>query len=316
MALDLNEFLQAQMMKGTHIVPARLQTALALLEKLRSNPSLRLEEHLASRGSSGLESHETYGNRAHDRLGLVPINKNHGRRSSSLQDWGQELLENLRAAGFETLAPDAQASLLESAQKFFADQLRFILEQEPLEARVLSRSAETVVKDLLAQADAKGRMPDVAQYLVGAKLTLRFGREIPAHPVNKGDRRSFSDRDARKGDFEIGDSVIEVALGLPDEKHLAQIEAVLEESDAEVWLLTRGDRVPTWRNELERRVDRDMRRVVVSSVEAFIGQNVAEMAAFTTNEKSAQFARLIEIYNNNFVNVVGSPGIRVVLKLK
>jgi len=314
MSLDLEEFLRNQMMKGGRLVPARLQTALALLEKLRDKPSLKLDEHLASKGSSGLESHETYGNRAHDRLGLEPINKNHGLRSSSLQDWGQELLDHLKAVGFESVAFDVQQKLLDTTQGLFAAQLQCILEQEPLEARVRSRSAETVVRELLAQAEEKGRMADVAQYLVGATLILRFDRDIPTHPVNKGDRKSFSDQEARKGDFEIGDLVIEVALGLPDEKHIAQVEAALEESDTEVWLLTRGDRVATWRNELERCDGLDMRRVVVTSVEAFVGQNVAELAAFSASERLSQFAKLIHIYNNKSIDQVGTPGIRVVLK--
>ena len=85
------------------------------------------------------------------------------------------------------------------------------------------RSAEAVIHEVLRQAELKGKSGDVAQYLVGAKLALRFNREIPVFPVNKADRKSRADRDARLGDFQIEDAVIEVAVGLPDEKHVVQI---------------------------------------------------------------------------------------------
>ena len=50
MTLNLDAFFQKNMKKGSHFVAARLQTALALLEKLRDNPSLNLDDHLASKG--------------------------------------------------------------------------------------------------------------------------------------------------------------------------------------------------------------------------------------------------------------------------
>jgi hypothetical protein len=52
MKQELDEFVAKQMKKGRILVPARLQAALALLEKLRTNPSLELADHLASKGSS------------------------------------------------------------------------------------------------------------------------------------------------------------------------------------------------------------------------------------------------------------------------
>jgi len=56
----LNDFLQKAMRKHGHWVPARLQTALALLERVREHGSLRLDDH-KKKGSTGILSHETYG---------------------------------------------------------------------------------------------------------------------------------------------------------------------------------------------------------------------------------------------------------------
>ncbi len=161
MAFDLDDFTKKYMKKGRHVVPARLQTALALLERLRGNPSLNLVDHLASKGSSGLESHETFGHLAHKRLSLEPINRNHGRRSSSLQDWGQQLLDILDGAGFKTASSDARGSMIDMAQSKIAEILRGILEQEPLEVRVRGRTAEAVIREALKQAEYKGKSGEV-----------------------------------------------------------------------------------------------------------------------------------------------------------
>jgi hypothetical protein len=54
--------------------------------------------------------------------------------------------------------------------------------------------------------------------------------------------------------------------------------------------------------------------VVVTSVEAFVGQNITELAEFSTKGKATQFQALFDIYNTLWVEKVGTPGIRIVLK--
>ena len=181
-------------------------------------------------------------------------------------------------------------------------------------ARMKGRSAEAVIHELLLQSEEKGQSGNVAQYLVGAKLELRFKLEIPIFPANKSDRKSRSDANAKLGDFEIENAVIEVAVGLPDEKHLEQVGDIIENSDAEVWLLTRGDRLAAWKSEIQSDKNIDGKRIVVTSVEAFVGQNITELAGFSTKGKATQLAALFDLYNSKWVNQVGIPGIRIVLK--
>jgi len=308
--LDLDSFVTRHMEKHGKAIPARVQAAMALLEKLRDDPSLDLADH-KKKGSSGLESHETFGNRVHERLGLDRINKNHGRRSSSIGDWGQDLLDLVKDGGFERASAAAKTRLLDDAQDRLGTIIRGILEQDPIEVRVKGRSAETVIRDVLEQAEEKGKTGDVAQYLVSAKLMLRLNREIPVVGSNLGDRRSHADVNPRTGDVEIENATIEVAVGLPDEKHLTQISEALEDTDAEVWLLTRHDRVATWRTELNATDGLDYRRVVVNSVEAFVGQNITEMGAFSSSGRASQLRELFKLYNERWVAQCGTPGIRI-----
>ncbi|MDZ7618898.1 MAG: DUF4928 family protein, partial [Patescibacteria group bacterium] len=174
--------------------------------------------------------------------------------------------------------------------------------------------AEAVIHDVLKQAADKGKSGDVAQYLVGAKLALRFNRDIPVLPANKADRKSRSDREARLGDFQIENAVIEVAVGLPDDKHVAQVAEALEDGDSEVWLLTRADRVATWKCELSSADGIDTKRAVVASVEAFVGQNISELGEFSVKGKIAKLQSLFELYNTQWISKVGTPGMRVMIK--
>lgn len=310
----LDVFLQEHTKKGDRFVPARLQAALALLERLRQYPSLKLTEHLSQSGSAGLQGHETYGDKALERLRLQPINKNHGRRSSNLPGWGQQLLDAIAAQGFGGATAEARNRILDGAQQVFAAPLRAIIEENPLEVRVRDRTAEATVRELLLAAEQKGKSGDVAQYLVGAKLALRLNRQIPVYPANKSDRTSHFDPAPRLGDFEIENAVIEVAVGLPDEKHLRQVAEIQDKSDAEVWLLTRADRVETWRRELGNTEDVEIKRVVVTSVESFVGQNITELGQFSAKGKAEQLKALFDLYNTRWVAKVGTPGIRIQAK--
>lgn len=310
---EISPFLREHAEERGRAIPARLQAMLALLESLRENPTLDLKAHLSGSGQS-LKSHEGLGNKAHERLDLKAINKNHGRRSSNLGSWGDALLRLIDAAGFQSMDQEGQEKLLDEAQRGIGSELRAILEEEPLRIRANSKSAEAIVGDLLKQAEKRQKAGDVAQYLVGAKLMLRFNRKVPVHGANKGDRKSHADTAARLGDFEIENSILEVAIGLPDEKHLQQIEDVLEHTDREVWLLTRDDRVATWKNETSKRfVPQQMSRLVITSVESFVGQNITELGEFSAAGKVEQFKKLIELYNTRWVETIGASGIRIAL---
>lgn len=307
--MNLVEFLASRMRQSGRYVPARLQAALALLERLRDLPSLKLSDHKRA-NSNGLKSHETYGDRAHNRLSLTVLNKTHGRRSCDVGGWGQELLDIIGQNGFST----ASIETIDEAQRAFAAILRGIINEDPIVARIKGRSVETAIRDVLKQAEAKSKSGDVAQYLVGAKLMLRLNRDISVVQSNTRDRRSRTDREARTGDYEIEDATIEIAIGLPDSKHLRQIAEALEDKDLEVWLLTRHDRVRTWQNELKAFLGGDINRVVVVGVEAFIGQNMSEMGGFSSKGKAESLTKLFQLYNERWITAVGTPGIRIVIR--
>jgi hypothetical protein len=296
--------------KGGVCVPARLQSMLALIESLRGNSSLLLAEHLSGAGQS-LKGHETAASSALKRLNLASLNKNSGRRSSNLHAWANPLLTIIAEAGFEKASEDQKIAMIDAAQDLIGAHLRQLIEEGPLRIKVQGKTAEAIIGELLKQAEKKNKGGDVAQYLVGAKLTIRLEIDIPIHGANKGDRKSHADTTARLGDFEIGSCIIEIAIGKPDDKHLEQIEEILDTTDREVWLLTREDRVAAWKNEIAQLLGKRVGRVVVASVESFVGQNITEMAGFCSSEKLVRIAQLVDVYNLTWVDAVGSPSIRI-----
>jgi len=305
--VEFKAFCERHMSKSGRLVAARLQAALALLERVRDHQIFDLWDH-KPRGSSGLESHETFGDRAHDRYKIDAINKNHGRRSSNLDEWGQPLLDHIRlaSAGLSTV------SACDRVQQMFADKLREILELEPLRARMNARTAESVIADILQQADERGKVGVVAQYLVGAKLQLRFpGQDIQREAYNKGDRKKRGDPHARLADFEVAEAVIEVALGTPDEKHLDQVMDILETSSSEVWLLVRAARLGAWQSELAALNAPMRQRVVVVGVESFVGQNVTELGGFSSKGKHDQLLALFKLYNEQWIERLGPASLRI-----
>lgn len=309
----LNQALDSYMQDNKGYIAARLQTALALLERLREFPTLTLSDHKLP-SSSSIISHESFGDRAHKRWELKKINSNHGRRSNNCEAWGPHLLALLQSEGFEIASENERTRLIDEFQLAAADILRSLLEANPIIVTTSNRSAEAVIADVLQQAADKGKCGDVAQYLVGAKLMRRLRRDMPVYPANKGDRKSLTDPSPRSGDYDVEDATIEIATGIPDEKHLSQVEPAIATSGVQVWLLTRQKYVANWKTALDERLGIDVRRVVVTSVESFVGQNLSEMGDFSAKGIAAQLETLFELYNTRWIQAVGTPGMRIEVK--
>lgn len=281
-------FCESYMFKSGRPVAGRFQAALALLERLRSYPTFGLADHTVEGGAS-VVSHETFAKAAIARFGLTAVNKNGGRRSSNLPKWGQPLLNAVRDAGYS----ESNIDPLQAIQARFADRIRAILETDPFEVRLDGRSAETVISDVLEQAGQRDRIGAVAQYLVAAKLQLRFPQvPIPIQTFNQ------HDNEQRRADFQIAETAIEVALGTPDDKHVQQVLSILEDSRSEVWLLVRSRRVSAWKDEMAAALTGNLaQRLVIASIEAFIGQNISELGSFSTQGRATQLRALFSIYN-------------------
>jgi hypothetical protein len=129
--------------------------------------------------------------------------------------------------------------------------------------------------------------------------------------------RQFNQGDTseRRADFQLGGAALEVALGTPDDKHLEQVRTILEETQSDVWLLVRTHRMNAWRDELADAMEKNLlQRLVLTSVESFVGQNVTELGVFSVAGKAEQLRALFKIYNEQWIGVLGPKSLRILAR--
>lgn len=305
---EVAQFLELYLWAKGGLVAGRLQSAMALLERLRDYPSLKMHDHMASKGGNSLKDHEPNGENACRRWGVEKINKNHGRRSCNARDWGPRLLQILEQAGFKDRTESQRAQLIDQVQSQLAESLRTLADSDPLILRMKGRSPAASIREVLTQAGTKRKEADVAYYLVGATLAFGFTKKLPIRQARQGHRRTEG---TEHGDFTIGHTVYEAALGCPDETHMKQIAEALKDAETRFWVLTRPDQVAVWVSSLSREPEIDMRRIDVTAVDTFIGQTVVKLSEGLSQKESLQLQQIVRLYNGCWIREVGSPSISI-----
>lgn len=159
-----------------------------------------------------------------------------------------------------------------------------------LAALVETRAATKVlVRAVLQHAKASGKAGPVAEYLVGAKLSLRFpNKEI------RNKRFSTSDSQAGfSGDFEIGSTTFHVTVA-PMPELLEKCKGNLER-ESRVYLLVPDAQVVGARQNAELLAPG---RIAVESIESFVATNIDELSEFDGANLKSGFRRLLEKYND------------------
>jgi len=196
---------------------------------------------------------------------------------------------------------------LTEVQSVAAKRLMAINDDKPLIARYSKGTAVNVISDILDQAQAKKRAKDVAEYLVGAKLQLRFGDHI-VKPKNVNTPSL-----GQLADFRVGNTAIEVTtVERADKSHLDQVAGILKDTGLQVWLLTRMKDREKWQNAVDAIFETQSARVVVADIETFVGQNISEIGVFKTEQVVAALVRLFDQYNNCWLPPAGSGGIKII----
>ena len=274
-------------------LPARgtLGGALVVLERLKSHFLLDIEKHTSPGGSqiSGLSG-------AKVRKLLAGLGESRdfgsevGRTNRSARTEVGWLLEELRPLRLEDLPAAVRNEFLTHAQltvkvpiQEWFNQQRLVFVFEP------GSSTRNVIAGLLESARAAGKEGPVAQYLVGAKLAMRFPRKEFAN-------QSFSTADVqteRAGDYQLGDMPIHVTV--------APMEGVFEKCARNIGtglrpLLLVPDRyVAAARSNADLR---GLRGLAVESLESYVALNCDELSEGSRELHPAQLRRLLELYNS------------------
>lgn len=268
-----------------------ISVALVLLERLKSEFVLDLEKHRAAgqsqiKGASGAAVKRILAKFGINR----PFASEGGRTNRGSPGEIKGLLAALRSAGLEKTPQNQRISVLNSLQALLALRVQEYLGRQRLQVPFdPAKSTWQFVHDLLALARETGRDGAVAQYLVGAKLQLRFPQETV-------ENNSFSTADqqlGRQGDFQVHDTCFHITVANPS---LALFEKCVTN-------IAKGFRpyllIP-YRLLVGARQTADAtasRKIAVDSIESFVSQNLEELSVFSRGKMLENFRALVETYN-------------------
>lgn len=200
------------------------------------------------------------------------------------------LLNALAPLNLDTLPQTDRNTILAEMQRWLVvEKVSEYFNRERVKfAFIPDQTAWQTVHDILAAAKTVGKEGQVAQYLVGAKLALRFPDVIV-----RNDLYSTSDvQSGLPGDFVLGDTVFHVTVS-PMSAHYDKCRANVQ-AGYDVYLLVPDRLVVGARQNTEGLLPG---RISVQSLESFIAQNLEELSRFARPERAAGFRALLKIYN-------------------
>jgi hypothetical protein len=274
------------------VLPAKgsIAGALVVIERLKKNFDLSIDSHTAKGGSqiSGASG-------AAVRLILERFGESRafleegGRTNRGLRGDIAKLLAAIASSNLESLSTPQRNKILTELQQLLVGKVREFHELERLQINYdASRTTWQAVSDWLDKARESGKEGPVSQYLVGAKLQLRF-------PKIEISNESFSTADVqlgRHGDFYFGNTVFHVTVS-PSPALYDKCKRNLNDG-LRVYVLVRNRDVVGTKQNAENTA---AGQIVVESVETFVSQNLDELSSFSEDQRRERFLLLLEIYN-------------------
>ena len=266
---------------------------LVLLEHLRKNFSLDINAHKASRSDQLQGATPTAVGAILKRFGEKrPISKEGGRTNRGLMTNLSALLTLLAKYGADTLAKKQRDATLMEMQAILAAKATEMLNAKKLtfdyKHGMTSRMA---VATVLEQANKRGYRGEVAEYLVGAKLALRF----PDADIRNASASAADDQAGEHGDFQINDSVFHVTVS-PNPGHYKKCADNIS-NGLRVFLLVPDEDLVYARKAVQKEAA-IAGRVAVESIESFVAQNIEELSEFSGKKITTGMADLLYAYNS------------------
>ena len=221
--------------------------------------------------------------------------KEGGRTSRGLVRSLTPFLRDLSGAGLELLTADEREAEFDRMQTILVGKARKVFDGERLSFEFRHRTASReVIRVILDAAHERGKAGDVAEYLVGAKLALRF----PEYDIRNSAVSAADDQGANQGDFQVNDCVIHVTVS-PNNGHYDKCLRNISDG-FRVFLLVRDDMLESTRRIIRQLTDA---QASVESIESFVSQNIEELAHFAGMRIPQNLKALIEKYNERVAEV-------------
>jgi hypothetical protein len=273
-------------------IPAKgtIAGALVVLDRLQQHFDLSIEAHTAKGGSQISGAGGAAVKSILERFGETrPFLQEGGRTNRGLRGEIKRLLAAIAGAGLDQLSETSRNEVLWELQGVLVEKVHEYHDLQRLEVSYEpSKSTWQFICELLEVARENGKDGPVAQYLVGAKLQLRF-------PQIKISNESFSTADSqlgRFGDFYIGNTVFHVTVS-PMPALYEKCKRNLKEG-LHAYLLVRDKDVIGTKQNAENTAPG---QIAVESIEAFVSQNLDELATFSSQGRATELKKLLTMYN-------------------
>ena len=263
---------------------------LVLLENLRANFDLDVEAHKATGSDQLKNATRTNVQRVLARFGEERVLlKEGGRTNRGLMKNLTPLLRALSGVDMTQLSQKERKIALENMQSFLVEKAKEIFNAEKLSLEyrkdIISRE---VIGMILEAARKRRKAGEVAEYLVGAKLALRF----PDYSIRNSAASAADDQTDENGDFQINDCVFHVTVS-PNSGHYEKCRRNLADG-FRVFLLVPDMILAGTRQNADLETDG---RVSVEAIESFVSQNLEELSDFAGEKISQNMTLLLETYN-------------------
>lgn len=280
-------------------LPARgsVGAALHVLNRLRNEYQLDIAAHVADGEAqiTGLSAGsvrkilEDFGEKR-------PLSAVGGRSNRGARGDVARLLERMRPLRLERVSESVRNKTILAMQKHLVAEYvsRFFAVKRVKALYDAHAATWRFVQTILDNARGSGKAGAVAEYMVGAKLALRF-------PDQSIRNKRFSTSDTQSGfagDFEIGDTAFHVTVA-PMPELFDKCRANLE-SGLRVWLLVPESHVVGARQNAQLLMPG---RIAVEAIECFISTNLDELSQFDGQRLKSGLRRFLEEYNRRVDDV-------------
>ena len=269
---------------------------LVILENLRANFDLDINTHKAPGSDQLRNASRSTVQRVLLRYGEERVLlKEGGRTNRGLMKNLSPLLDALGNAGIQDLPRGDREQALgimqefltqKAIEKFNAAKLSFDYQKE--------MTSREIVRKILQSARERNKAGEVAEYLVGAKLSLRF----PTYEIRNSAASAADEQSDESGDFQINDCIFHVTVA-PNIGHYEKCERNLA-NGLRVYLLVPDDILAGTRQNVEITMTN---RISVEAIESFVSQNIEEMSDFSGKQVPLHLRRLLETYNKRISEV-------------
>lgn len=281
-----------------HGYPSRgtLAAGLVVIDQLKEDYNLDIKAHLAHGGAQikGLSKGNVNRIMA-EHNETRPLTEEVGRTNRGNPIAVEGLLNALGRAQLEELEDAERNQTLSIVQGFIVEKIAEFHNRKRISfVYDENMSLQHTVGEIMKSAYESGKADAVAQYLVGAKLRLRYQTETSVDVSN--DLFTAGDvQTGRQGDFEIGDTVFHVSIK-PSEGHFAKCKRNLERGKR-VYMIVSGDVLNGVRVSADMLLGDLANKVSIVSIESFVAQNIDELAVFSKEDAKYTFHELLNIYN-------------------